>query len=179
MGGSGRGLGGQMDHAARRRAQAQATRKKLNIGQNEGAPQAPVRQNQPPGQVPAAEKGEQGAQGASPQEKMLAATQQFFQKAKRPGVTPVDQPQARVVTPEKDEGMITDKARRLGMGGLSADQQFYRLAGRRPTPRDIAVFQTVQLLEQQLGRKPTATELRAALASPALLGISAPAAVEV
>lgn len=175
-GGSGRGNEGQLAQVARRRAQAQATSKKLNINTERGGPQAPVRQNQPPGQIPAAEPD---AQGASPQEKMLAATKQFLQKAKRPGAEPVDQPQARVTVPAKDDGMITDKARRLGIGGLSADQQFYRLSGRRPTPRDLAVFRTVQLLEGQLGRKPTSTELRVALSRPTLLGISAPAAVEV
>lgn len=176
MGGSGRGLDGQMAHAARRRAAAIKTKKTLNIDQERGAPQAPVRQNQPPGQVPAAEEG---AQGPTQQESMMAATKQFFQKARRPGATPVEQPPARVSAPKPDESMVTDKAERLGMNGASPQQQFYRLSGRMPTPRDMAVFRTVLLLEQQLGRKPTSTELRAALTKPALLGVAAPAAVEV
>lgn len=175
-GGSGRGVEGQLAQVARRRAAAQATSKKLNIGAERGAPQAPVRQNQPPGQIPAAEPD---AQGPSSQEQMLAATKQFFQKAQRPGAAPVEQPAARVTTPPQDEGMVTDKAERLGMQGASASQQFYRLSGRLPTPRDLAVFRTVQLLEEQLGRKPTSTELRVALVRPTLLGVSAPAAVEV
>ncbi len=176
MGGSGRGQEGQLGQVARRRAQAQKTRKTLNIGAERGAPQASVRQNQPPGQVPAAEP-----QGPSPQEKMAAATAQFFQKAQRPGATPVDQPKARVTTPKPDESMVTDKAERLGIDGSSPNRQFYQLSGRFPTPRDSAVFRTVQLLEQQLRRKPTATELRVALSRPTLLGtgVSAPAAVEV
>ncbi len=170
----GRGGDSQLASAGRRRAAAQATAKKLNIGQNEGAPQAPVRQNQPPGQIPAAE----AQQGQDPQVQMRAAAEQFLQKAQRPGADPVSEPQARVTTPPRDERMVTDEAERLGMQGASASQQFYRLAGRMPTPRDLAVFRTVKLLEGQLGRKPTSTELRVALSRPTLLGVSAPAAVE-
>ena len=174
-GGSGRGLGGQLDHAARRRSQAQRTRKTLNIDQERGDPQAAVRQNQTPGQVPASNGDkEQG----TPQERMAAATERFFQKVKRPGATPVSQPAARVEGPQTQEGMVTERAQQLGMSGLSTQQQFYRLSGRTPTPRDIAVFRTVLLLERELGRKPTSIELRVALQRPTLLGISAPAAVE-
>ncbi len=169
-------MGGQLDHAARRRSQAQRTRKALSIDQERGAPQAPVRQNQPPGQVPASNGA--GEQQGTPRERMAAETERFLQKAKRPGATPVNQPQANVERPQTQEGMVTDRAQQLGISGLSTQQQFYRLSGRQPTPRDIAVFRTVLLLEQQLGRKPTSIELRVALQRPTLLGISAPAAVE-
>ena len=39
-------------------------------------------------------------------------------------------------------------------------EQFYRLAGRPPAPRELAVFSARHLLEQQLGRPPTTNELR-------------------
>ena len=45
-------------------------------------------------------------------------------------------------------------------------EQFARIAGRMPAPRELAVFQTRQTLESQLGRPPTSTELKIALLTP-------------
>lgn len=163
-----------MDNVARRRQQALRTKKTLNIGQEQGVPQAPVRQNSPPPQIPAADQPAE----ATPSDNMRAATERFFQQIQRPNAQPINEPQAVATGPQPAEGMVTDRIKGAGAQGRSTIQQFYQLSGRMPTPRDLAVFRTVQLLEDQLGRKPTRIELRVALSRPTLLGAQAPTVVE-
>lgn len=173
--GSGRGQQGSstLDQTARRRAQARKTAQTLNIEQQA---QSNVRGSTPPAQVP---KGEDTpADESTPDERMAAATARFFQQVKRPGQVPVQGPPARVTAPRAREGMVSERAKAQGAGGFSAAQQFYRLSGRMPTPRDLAVYSEVLRLEGQLGRRPTRVELRAALARPNLIGPAAPSAVE-
>ncbi len=60
------------------------------------------------------------------------------------------------------------KERLQDQGAISVSplEQFARLAGRMPSPRELAVFQARLTLEGQLGRVPTATELKMYLMRP-------------
>jgi len=48
----------------------------------------------------------------------------------------------------------------IGAVSLSPVEQFARLAGRMPAPRELVIFQARSTLEQQLGRPPTPVELK-------------------
>lgn len=60
----------------------------------------------------------------------------------------------------------------------SADTQFYRLAGRPGSPREVAIFQTRMQLEHELGRPPTVNELKSRIAEPSIQSPSFPIAFE-
>lgn len=54
----------------------------------------------------------------------------------------------------------------IGAVKLSPMEQFARLAGRMPSPRELVIFQSRAVLEQQLGRSPTPTELKVFVMRP-------------
>ena len=173
---------------AKRRATVLATRKRLNIGQENGVPPTDVRGRTPPVSNPATaktppapteQKTPEQAQ-ADTQTRMRQQTSEFFQKVARPNSVPVpDQGQVTAQPPQPSTASLTQQIERAQAGGMSAEQQFYRISGRPPTPRDMAVFQTALMLERQLGRKPTKRELKSTLMRPDLVSPAFPAAVEV
>ena len=171
---------------ARQRAAVQAARRSLSLGQDRGAPAAPNRAipNMPPQRVPSgggrppapAAGAPEGAEGQ--QERMRQKVQEFLSNQQRPNAQPIPEQGLDVQAPQPDTVPLSEQAARLGATGLSPEQQFYRLAGRLGSPREMAVFRTTVLLEGQLNRRPTANELRAALMRPATLGNAFPSVVE-
>lgn len=177
--GAGRGLDSTLAAIARRRRTVLATRKQLNIGAESGAPQAPVRQNPPPQTLPARNPPQAPSPTGDAQERMLAQTKEFFQKVVRPQAVPIEQGTGiENATPQVPATPLGQQVDQMGATGLSLEQQFYRLAGRLPSPREMAVFRTTLLLEDQLGRRPTANELRSVLSRPSSLPAAFPSAVE-
>lgn len=185
-GGSGRGIDSHMAAVAKRRATVQATRKRLNIGQENGVAATNVRGRTPPvsnpdtaKNPPAPTQTPEQAQ-ADQQTRMRQQTSEFFQKVARPNAVPVpDQGQVDARPPQPSAASLTQQIETAQAGGMSSEQQFYRISGRLPSPREMAVFQTALMLERQLGRKPTRNELKATLTRPDLVSPAFPAAVEV
>lgn len=100
---------------------------------------------------------------------MLAKAKAFLDQQKNPGAQPVPEEGIQNLTPAPDAEMTTSRITALGAAGVSPEQQFYRLNGRMPSPREMVVHRQMLLLEQQLNRKPTANELRTSLMRPASL----------
>jgi hypothetical protein len=75
--------------------------------------------------------------------------------------------QARIETILRDANrMVTQDIQRLGPPGATNQlRSFYTLYGRMPTPRELTGFRTRVALERDLGRPPTAQEVRQRLAS--------------
>lgn len=184
-----RGTGGSfLAGVAARRRQVQGARRTLSMGQERGAPQAPRRAipNMPPQRVPSGRQAPPPPTQAAPapqqgegdqRERMLARVQEFFSTIQRPGAQPAPEAgiEDQALAPEAVP--LSDQVSQLGATGLSPEQQFYRLSGRLASPREMAVYRTTMLLEQQLNRRPTANELRAALMRPASLSASFPVVV--
>ena len=61
---------------------------------------------------------------------------------------------------------LQDRLRSIGAISVSPLEQFQRLAGRAPSPRELAMFNGRMILEQQLGRPPTPTELKLYMLRP-------------
>lgn len=55
---------------------------------------------------------------------------------------------------------LQQRIERLGAVSVSPQEQFARLAGRNPSPRELALFNARTVLEGQLGRPPTSNELK-------------------
>ncbi len=175
----GGGGGSTLANIDQRRRRLQQTRKNLGMDAERGAPQAPTRtqpQPVPPPQAPAQ------PQGGNDRAAMTATIEQFIQqrKGQRRGETP--QPQQRPVegvsTRAGPDVRLTERIDQLGAAQRPVETQFYRLAGREGTPREIAIFRGRLELERQLKRPPTETELRLWMARPASLGAPVTSAVE-
>ena len=182
--GSGRGTDSHLASIAKRRATVMASRKRLNMDADRGAAQAPVRQNPPPQTLPARNPPQAEEPAGDMRQRMLSQTEEFFQRAVNPQAVPIadaragrGEVQGPPPTPVPTSS-ITEQTSQLGASGLSPEQQFYRLTSRLPSPRELAVFRTTLYLEQQLGRRPTGNELKAALSRPQVISAAVPSAVE-
>jgi len=80
--------------------------------------------------------------------------------------------------PQAETAPLMERVNALGAQGLSPNEQFYRLAGRPPSPRELTAFNSRMVLEQQLGRPPTVNELRFYLAGQQEISPAYPRAFE-
>jgi hypothetical protein len=174
------GAGGStLANMGARRRQLQAARKNLSMDAERGAPQAPTRtqpQPAPPPQQPA--QPSRGGNRAA----MVQQIQEFVtqQRARGQGAAPRPQerPVQRVSTRPGPADRLGERVEQLGAAGRPIETQFFRLAGREGTPREISLFRSRLELERQLNRPPTERELRMWMARPASLGTLVQSAIE-
>lgn len=97
-----------------------------------------------------------------------------------PGV--VEAPSAPFQSPfdymSSESRPLTEQLEHLGAVSVSPQEQFARVAGRMPSPREMTVFNARMVLEQQLGRPPTSNELKMQLLRPEESDNSFPRAFE-
>lgn len=174
------GGGSTLAGISSRRRQLQAARKNLGMDTERGAPQAPTRtqpQPVPPPQQPAQPPERGGDRNA-----MLQQIGEFQaqQQARRQGAAPRPQepPVQRVSTRPGPADRLGERIANLGASERPIETQFFRLAGREGTPREIALFRSRLELERQLNRPPTERELRNWMARPASLGTAVQSAIE-
>ena len=160
---------------AQKRKALIAQRNALQGGAGRGAPQAPTREQhipppspqQPESAPPAGGPSEEGV--PSPEmtdEEAQARVEEFLGEkgrqiqgqtplpdGERPGIEAVD-------TRPGIEATLSDRINKLGATGRSIETQFFRLAGREPSPRELMLFQSRLVLERQLGRPPTVKEFQ-------------------
>lgn len=158
-------------NTARSRA-LMATRKRLNADTERGGPQAPTRtqpQPVPPPQAPAQQPA--GGDRAA----MLTQTEEFLsqQGARRRGQMPPSTNQRPIQPVSARPGAtdrLTEQVAQLGAEGRATETQFFRLAGREGTPRELSIFRGRLELERQLNRPPTESELKMWMARSSSLG---------
>lgn len=138
-----------------------------------GGPQAPTRtqpQPVPPPQAPA----QPSEGGGGDRNAMLQQAADFIegQRARGQGAAPRPQqrPVQRVSTRPGPATSLTEKVGQLGAAERPLETQFFRLAGREGTPRELSIFRGRLELERQLNRAPTETEFRMWLMRPSSLG---------
>lgn len=175
------GAGSTLSNLAARRRMIQKTRESL-FGQGERGVE-PV-QRPIPGSVPAQPKeGRRGAPAAGEAGVSDEARQQMIQET----MTTMAQMQAggrpapaqqRYQPQRPEQTMLTERLPFYGAENVAAETQFYRLAGRPPSPRELAIFQSRIELERQLGRVPTLPELKMYISRGAPAGPSYPRAFE-
>ena len=167
--------GSVLSNLSNRRRALLASRKQLSGSADRGAPQAPTRtQPQPPPLSPqqpqtAPTNGQQPAGGEVPtDEEALEQVGEFLQNTSA-------QTQGRNVTPRRTiegvnsrpgaEGpLIGERVKQLGAANRPPETQFFRIAGREPSPRELALFNARLMLERQLKRPPTVNEMRTFIA---------------
>ena len=158
-------------NAASRRAALAAQRRSLTGGANRGAPQAPTRtQPQSPPLAPqqpetAPQQGDQAVGGDVPtDEEALEQAAQFLQErgaqAQGQGAAPRRSIEGVDTRPGVEGPLLDERIRKLGAANRPPETQFFRIAGREPTPRELALFNSRMTLERQLKRPPTADEMR-------------------
>ncbi len=173
------GGGSTLASMASRRRQLQAARKNLGMATERGAPQAPTRTQPQP--VPPPQQPAQPARGGN-RAAMLQQIGEFVtqQRSRRQGAAPRPQerPVQRVSTRPSPADRLGERIDQLGATARPIETQFFRLAGREGTPREIALFRARLELERQLHRPPTERELRGFMARPASLGPQIQSAIE-
>ena len=176
----GGGGGSTLSNLTQRSRQLQQTRKDLGMDVERGAPQAPTRtqpQPVPPPQQPAQPRAVGGNRAAMLQRVGEFITQQRArgqQATPRPQERPVERVSARPGPTDR----LGERIERLGAAERPIETQFFRLAGREGTPREIAIFRARLELERQLNRPPTELEFLGWMARPASLGTLAQSAIE-
>lgn len=181
--GGGGGAGSIMANLAARRRQLQQSRRAYGLGQGERGVE-PTQRPGPPVKTPADPRGPQRAPGAVPDEDRAAAlreTEEFLGKMQRgqePGAPAPKPAPAGPRTAPGGETMLDQRLRSIRMDRLAPEMQFYALAGRPGSPREIAIFQARLELERQIGRPPTKYELQQYVARPDKISPAFPVAVE-
>lgn len=167
--------GSTLGNLAARRAALQANRKRLSGSADRGAPQAPTRaQPQPPPLSPqqpqtAPTDGQQPAGGEIPtDEQALEQVGEFLQttgaQAQNRNVTPRRTIEGVNARPGAEGPLIGERIKKLGVANRPPETQFFRIAGREPSPRELALFNARLMLERQLNRPPTVNEMRTFIA---------------
>lgn len=183
--------GSALGNITARRAQLSKIRQRLNL---EGGPQAPqgnLRQVAPspptgPAQIKTGQKPPEEIADFAPaddkREAMLARIREFqsVNSGQFAGAAP-----SKTATPQmqREQRPLLERIQSMGAAALSPQQQFMRLAGRPPAPREISMFNARIILERQLGRPPTSIEMRLFMARPGVgpesLSPALPRALEV
>lgn len=167
----GRGGGGStLQNLASRKAALNRTRQALNKDTERGGPQAPTRTNPSPPPVPAQATGEPQQQPGNDRVALLQQAGEFLQVqgARSRGQEPrTAEPSVQLETtrPGANDTLV-DRVKSLGAESRPVETQFFRLAGREGTPRELSVFRQRLEIERQLGRVPTETELLMHMARP-------------
>ncbi len=171
--------GSTIANLANKRRALISSRKQLSGSADRGAPQAPTRaQPQPPPLSPqqpesAPPAGQAAGQPAGGDEipndeQALEQVGEFLQNTSA-------QTQGRNVAPRRTvegvnarpgaEGpLIGERIKQLGVANRPPETQFFRIAGREPSPRELALFNSRLMLERQLKRPPTVNEMRTFIA---------------
>ncbi len=175
--------GSTLSNLAASRARIDKTRQLLNLGER-GVSQPQVA---PPARAPADPRGPQGAPAVDlpdvppeVRERMLEQIQGFSEQIQTGQETPLPSSDPQLIPPPTPEEtpLLTEEIRRLRSEKESPSTQFSRLAGRPGSPREVAMLQTRLMLENQLGRPPTAIEIRTAISSSEFISPSFPVAFE-
>jgi len=180
------GAGSTLANLAARRRQVQKTREMMGMGERGVQPvQRPI-----PGSVPADRPGPtapRAAPGAAPgaetravpdeaRRQMVEQTREFLGGLQAGGRgVPTEaryQPQRPGTEP------LIPRLQQYGAEGITPEMQFYRLAGRSPSPRELAIFQARIELERQIGRPPTRNELKQYISRPEGISPAYPRAFE-
>ena len=162
------GAGSTLSSIAARQRQLAATRKQLTG--DTGAPAGGRARGNvpPPPQAPAEPSGDDSRQ------QMLTQADEFLQQrgAQARGQVPRTREPVvqRVSTRPGPNDTLADRVDALGAAKRPVETQFFRLAGREGTPRELALFNARLTLERQLNRPPTETELRMWIARPSSIG---------
>lgn len=163
--------GSAIGNMAARRAALMANRKRLSGGAERGAPQAPTRtQPQAPPLSPqqpetAPQQGDQAVGGDVPtdeeaQQQVVEFLQTRGAQAQGQGVAPRRTIEGVDMRPGAEGPLLDERIRQLGAVNRPPETQFFRIAGREPTPRELSLFNARMTLERQLKRPPTANEMR-------------------
>lgn len=144
---------------------------------------APANPN-PPETVPQPQAPVSPEQAVSPapneadvKNQQLAKVQAFLDSQRNGGQAP-SPAQVRPMDTSPDPAALTDAVQQAQATNLGPETQFYRIAGRPGSPREIASFATRLLLEQQLKRPPTREEVATAMARTDISSPSVPVAFE-
>lgn len=153
-------------------------------GRSGGAPSGPPPPSPPPADPRAPVTAPTPEQAASPEanpqqqnDQQLARVQAFLDGQKNGGQAQIPN-QARPLNTSPNPATLTDALQQAQAVNLGPETQFYRIAGRPGSPREIAAFSTRILLEQQLKRPPTREEVATAMSRTDISSPSAPVAFE-
>lgn len=144
--------------------------------QRPGPPPKPPADQRPPQQAPTQPEGQLEIPPEA-REQLRQRIAGFLQQMRAGGAQPVEGERVQRVDTQPT-GLISQQAARLGLEGLSLREQFRRLAGRPPSPRELNMFAARMELERQLGRPPTVNELKEYISQPDRLSPSFPVAFE-
>ncbi len=166
--------GSVIGNLSNRRRALLASRKQLSGSADRGAPQAPTRaQPQPPPPSPqqpeSAPPAGQPAGGEIPtDEQALEQVGEFLQttgaQAQNRNVTPRRTVEGVNARPGAEGPLIGERIKQLGAANRPPETQFFRIAGREASPRELALFNARLMLERQLNRPPTVNEMRTFIA---------------
>lgn len=150
----------------------------LTPGRAAPPPPSPTPQAGQPASAPSAEVAAAPvADQATARDQMLTKVQGFLEQQRTGGATPAPGP-VQAVSAEGNPAGLQQQLNDLQAARLSPEVQFYRVAGRPGSPREIAAFSTRLQLEQQLGRPPTRGEIATALTSADTFNPTSPVAFE-
>jgi len=137
-----------------------------------------------PGRVPAEPKkgapapvaGEEEGITDEQRQEMIRETMTTMAKMQAGGRPTMPQKQYEPQAP--GQAPMVPRLQEWGAEKLSPEMQFYRIAGRNPSPRELAVFSSRIELERELGRVPTRSELKAYIARGVPMSPAHPRAFE-
>ena len=166
--------GSVLSNLANRRRALVASKKQLTGGADRGAPQAPTRaQPQPPPPSPqqpqTAPVDGQPAGGEIPtDEQALEQAAELLQDTGAQAQNRQSSPRRTIegvnARPGSEGPLIGERIKQLGAANRPPETQFFRIAGREPSPRELALFNARLMLERQLKRPPTVNEMRTFIA---------------
>lgn len=174
------GLGSTLANVAAKARQVQRTRELLNLGER-GAPQ-PQRTVPPraPADTRAPQRAPQPAAEGTPEDRQAALvqrTREFLGQMKTGGMAPApEEPGFRPMT--EKQRPAGEALAEVGAQAVRPEIAFFRLAGRPPSPKELAIFQARIELERQLGRPPTRTEMKLYISRPEAISPAHPRAFE-
>lgn len=176
---------GTLSHLAQTRRRVIKSRELLGLSARGiqkpqlGPPPVAPADTRPPQTV--LQPGVEGAPGAEPnaRARMRQQAAQFLQTLQAGGQgQPAAQNAVAPVTVGEPGVNLAERVRQAGAEALSPEMQFYRITGRPASPRQLAVFSSRMMLEQQLGRAPTVQELKEFISRPEAISPAFPVAFE-
>lgn len=167
---------------ASKRARVQQIRQRLSMNDQPGAAQGGMKPNAPQNPSGPAAGGDEAFDIDSAMQKFDAKKGEMLEmiRSKLPQFAQQDSGGGLTVAPEQPGAVFSnpyqtmqgegtsllERIRKQSMERASPVEQFTRLAGRMPSPRELAVFNSRSVLESQLGRPPTSNELKMYLLRP-------------
>ena len=179
--------GSVIGNIAAQRKRVQRARQLLGLSDKgipkpqQGPPPKAPKDPRPPQTVPEAPAPEQfqSPEAEQARQEMLKKVQAFLQQVQTGGAAPVQESPIQPVNTEAAAAQpILPQLEQFSRPHEPLSLQFARIAGRSPTPRELAVFSARIELERQLGRPPTASELKQYIMRPEAASPSFPVAFE-